>query len=725
MKIIKEISVIAPYYNEEAVILETISELDNVLKSYFDNYEIVLVNDGSLDNSLNLVENAAKSNKKIKNISHSFNKGIWQAWESGVRNSKFDCVAVIDADLQYQPADIINLYEKHVEGYQFVQGIREYSSEVSYIRNYISKLLSSFLKIFFLKQLKGMKDVKSGFFVTRKSILLNIFDFFPQYKYGQTFITIYANFLNAFVYQIPILFTQRLSGKSYLRLFPIVTIYKVLKETFTLRIFLNKKDFYLISLEFFTKNYKDLISFSILENFKLYIFFKFHFFHKWTIGKNLKKYLKVQLKFQYLSSEEIINYQNRRLIDLVWYFYQNSVFFKSKMSSENIHPYNIKSIEDLKLIPILTKEEIKLNFSKNLLSIKKSHFNLLLISTSGSTGNPMSLYANSEQLKVRWANTFRGWTWTGWTPSKKQARLWHQTIGMSTSQIIREYIDNLFFNRIFIPAYKINEKNIIKYINKLKKHKPYLIDGYAESFNFLLNYIRKYKIKNLEVNSIISSAQEMPEKLKLDLENVLGAKIYDKYGAREFSGIAYESKNHQGHLISEDSYIVEILKNSKPVNEGQIGELFITDLNNFVTPMIRYQIGDLATAPINQFTLNNEIKFKTIGEIKGRTKAIILCDNNTWVPGTFFAHFFKEYSEIIDGYQIIQNNIHELELKLVKKISTKESQIIKMISDLRKTIGKIKLNITYVENIEMTKTGKVMGAISNVDTSQIMKNFKT
>ena len=57
---------------------------------------------------------------------------------------------------------------------------------------------------------------------------------------------------------------------------------------------------------------------------------------------------------------------------------------------------------------------------------------------------PLSIYVNKEQLKIRWANTFRAWTWTGWTPSKKQARLWHQTIGMNSIQVLKEFIDNLF-----------------------------------------------------------------------------------------------------------------------------------------------------------------------------------------------------------------------------------------------------------------------------------------
>ena len=189
-------------------------------------------------------------------------------------------------------------------------------------------------------------------------------------------------------------------------------------------------------------------------------------------------------------------------------------------------------------------------------------------------------------------------------------------------KLLGSLLTTSFLKRIFIPAYKINEKNISKFINKLNKHDPFLVDGYAESFNFLVNYIKNNNIDTLNIDAIISSAQEMPDKLKVFIENEIGAKVFDKYGAREFSGIAYESKNNTGHLISDDSYLVEILKNSHPVKDGDTGELFITDLNNYVTPMIRYQIGDLGVKPIEDSTKDNIIQFKTLGEIQGRTKAI-------------------------------------------------------------------------------------------------------
>jgi phenylacetate-CoA ligase len=718
----KELSIIAPVYNEEDLIYNFIEEVENTFSKVSILYEIILVNDGSTDSSGKIIDQIASKNKNIIHVRNKDNLGIWKSWHEGVKKARYDSICIIDSDLQYQPEEILNLYEKHIEGYQFVQGVRKYSAEVESLRNFISKILSIFLKIFFYKHLKNMNDVKSGFFVTRKDLIVNIFECFPSYNYGQTFIAIYANIFNSFVYQLPVVFAPRREGKSYLRIFPLITITKILFEIVNLKFFLRKRDYHLIILEKFVSDIRNPLRLSFLEKFKMKLFFKTYFFHKWTIGKNLEIYLDYHLKFQKLSKELIKQYQIIKLKDLVWYFYQNSEFFRNKLLSKNIHPYDIKNIEDLEIIPYLDKKELKSNFSKNLLSKKIEYYKKLFISTSGSTGNPINLYANAEQLKARWANTFRAWTWTGWSPSKKQARLWHQTIGMSKSQILREYIDNLFFKRIFIPAYSINSSNINKLIEKLIKHKPFMMDGYAESFNFLINYLKSKNINNFKLDVIISSAQEMPINLKREIEDHTSAKVYDKYGAREFSGIAYEAKNNIGHLIADDSYIVEVLKNGTKVQPGEIGEIYITDLNNMITPMIRYQIGDLATIQKASSSKDNLIPFNTLDEIKGRTRTIVLCGNNTWVPGTFFAHFFKEYSSTVKQYQIVQNQKSNFELKLIKHESTSQKQIDKMILDLRNTVGEIEIKIEYVDEIQMVKTGKVMGVISNLDLENILNN---
>ena len=104
----------------------------------------------------------------------------------------------------------------------------------------------------------------------------------------------------------------------------------------------------------------------------------------------------------------------------------------------------------------------------------------------------------------------------------------------------------------------------------------------------------------------------------------------------------------------DESYIVELLVDDRPAKPGEIGEVVITDLNNFSVPLIRYRIGDLAMAVDETQSCPCGRYLSRIGRIEGRTHAIVYCANGTWLPGSFFLHFFKDYEHAIRFFQIQQ-----------------------------------------------------------------------
>ena len=106
----KIISVVVPCYNEEEVIKDFYTEVARVfeeLKNY--KYELVFVNDGSNDKTLEILKKLKKTDRDIRIISFSRNFGKESAIYAGLENSKGDLVVVIDADLQHPPAKIIDM----------------------------------------------------------------------------------------------------------------------------------------------------------------------------------------------------------------------------------------------------------------------------------------------------------------------------------------------------------------------------------------------------------------------------------------------------------------------------------------------------------------------------------------------------------------------------------------------------------------------------------------
>ena len=112
-----EVSVIIPMYNEAEGIVENIQKTQQVLQENSLHYELIIVDDGSTDNSHTLVQNAFSKYENIQIHRHKRNEGTSEALRTGLRNSKGVWVTHLDADLQYRPEEIIRFYTRAKESH--------------------------------------------------------------------------------------------------------------------------------------------------------------------------------------------------------------------------------------------------------------------------------------------------------------------------------------------------------------------------------------------------------------------------------------------------------------------------------------------------------------------------------------------------------------------------------------------------------------------------------
>lgn len=123
------ISVVTPVYNEEDTLPEFYRRLTAVLQRCGDPYEIILVNDGSSDNSLNIMKEINNTDKRVKCVNLSRNFGHQTAITAGLDYASGDIVAIMDSDLQDPPEVLPELFQKQREGYDVVYAIRKNRKE--------------------------------------------------------------------------------------------------------------------------------------------------------------------------------------------------------------------------------------------------------------------------------------------------------------------------------------------------------------------------------------------------------------------------------------------------------------------------------------------------------------------------------------------------------------------------------------------------------------------
>lgn len=115
-----KISVVSPEYKGEKMIHELLTRIQASVSTITDDYEIILVNDGSPDNTWAVIEQEAKADKRVKGLNLSRNFGQHYAITAGLAYASGEWIVVMDCDLQDRPEEIPNLYKKAQEGYDSV-----------------------------------------------------------------------------------------------------------------------------------------------------------------------------------------------------------------------------------------------------------------------------------------------------------------------------------------------------------------------------------------------------------------------------------------------------------------------------------------------------------------------------------------------------------------------------------------------------------------------------
>ena len=104
-----------------------------------------------------------------------------------------------------------------------------------------------------------------------------------------------------------------------------------------------------------------------------------------------------------------------------------------------------------------------------------------------------------------------------------------------------------------------------------------------------------------------------------------------------------------------------------------------------------------------------------IGRIEGRTQAIVHCANGTWLPGTFFAHFFKDHDDVIRQFQVYQEREGAFTLRVVPGDAYSEEDVQRMLDHLEEYVGPgTAVEIEVTDEIPLIRTGKRSPVVSLV-----------
>src|SRR5688572_6256422 len=202
-----EVSIFLPVYNEEPNLMPLHAKLDEALKTLDRSAEIVYVDDGSTDGSLNILREIAEVDPRVRVVALRRNYGQTAAMAAGIDAASGKVLIPMDADLQNDPADIKRLLEKLDEGYDVVSGWRKNRQDKMFTRKIPSMIANRIIS-----WIGGvpLHDYGCSLKAYRRESLQDV----RLYGEMHRFIPIYASWAGARVAELPVTHHARTMGKS-------------------------------------------------------------------------------------------------------------------------------------------------------------------------------------------------------------------------------------------------------------------------------------------------------------------------------------------------------------------------------------------------------------------------------------------------------------------------------------------------------------------------------
>ena len=361
-------------------------------------------------------------------------------------------------------------------------------------------------------------------------------------------------------------------------------------------------------------------------------------------GESVHKYLRLLREAESWSDEQMKEFQQQRLHQLLVYASQEVPFYRDWIQTHDLNP-DFLTLDQMPIVSkaIMRNEGID-RFSAEHFPVKKR----IPSRSGGSTGEPFTFYETKLSYSVNMAAKLRTWYQAGYHLGDLYMKI---TNGKRTSKV--KQLQDLMNNCIYVPFYSITDDILKSILDKIESTKPHFIRSYPSPLYLLARYRNNHSNYHFSPRHIMTTGSTLTEDYRNEIEKAFGCDIIDSYSCEGTPNV-YETPSHDGYNISGYYGIIEVLDNdNKPVVNG-VGRVVSTNLWNFAHPFVRYDTQDLV-----------EVKGGRIIRIMGRQCETLVEANGTLLTVHNFTHYFSDNFPSVDGWQVVKLRDGNIRFRLV------------------------------------------------------------
>jgi phenylacetate-CoA ligase len=408
------------------------------------------------------------------------------------------------------------------------------------------------------------------------------------------------------------------------------------------------------------------------------------------------------MKVERLSLDELKDLQFLKLKTILAYAKQRVPFYRKRFSECGFEPEELRDEAHLEYLPPTTKDDIMAHFPDEITAQDMDRSKWKYVATSGTTRQIMGIH-DFRKANINWAAGLRahklagnydvGKKWMEIPPhmctticgahdTAREERFFSRTTAdlllRGRMSRLREHLYQCaygrrqeLYKRVTLPSFgsegtNIPERELAQYIEKIRSYKPYLLEGLPLYLYAFAKYIRSKAMTPPHVGVVKPFGGSLTPHMKEIISEAFGCEVFDTYGCSETGFMACECDKHDGLHVFMDLYHVEVCRNGRLVAPGELGRLYITDLENTAMPWIRYDIGDVG----RYFVEDHGCGRKSLRlHIEGRAQDTLSNSKGDLFTSDRIFDFFQGYKEI-DNFQLVEKSKNNFQLLCVPSNGT-------------------------------------------------------
>ena len=389
-----------------------------------------------------------------------------------------------------------------------------------------------------------------------------------------------------------------------------------------------------------------------------------HLMHKVMITAAVPRrsalYLKIRHRVHW-GEERIRAYQESRLRNLIRYCWERVPFYRAHWQGTIADPEDIRTIEDLQCLPLLTKDHVRENLEA--MTTTDRGVKSTAARTGGSTGQPVIFRMTYADEQLAWAQMYLGWSWAGYRLGDPFLAVGGESVGVGLGD--KRNRRDAIMNRWATSGSNLTLERTRALTRSSHFQRIRFIYGYPNSIRELCEFLAQLDARPPALQGVVCTAEVMLPEVRSRISEVLGVeRVHDQYGLNDGALHACEGPEKSGLHLSFHRGILEILDEAdrQITDLKRPGRAVATSLANPAMPFIRYVTGDQVHWHSREPSASG-VHWPRIGPVDGRTGDVIHLSSGRRIPMPGLTLVMR-WVEGLKSYQFIQTASDSVTVRL-------------------------------------------------------------